>query len=114
MKAVALLSKISLSYWACLGLTALLCLPWLLTSKHYHQAVIALLWLPVIPALLRADFRAALKQPELLLFGLFMAWTWLVLAVKGSDELSSDIKVTFYVTLSLLGIVLASLNRTRV
>lgn len=114
MKGAMLLSRVSLSYWAGLGLIALLCLPWLLSSKHYHQAVIALLWLPVIPALFRADFRAAVKQPELLLFGVFLAWTWLVLAVKGSDELSSDIKVTVYVSLSLLGIVLASLGKTRI
>lgn len=108
-----MLNKVSLPLWACLGLTVLLCGAWLLPSKHYHQAVIVLLWLPVIPALFRADFRAALKQPELLLFGLFMAWTWLVLALRGSDELASDVKVTFYVTLSLLGIVLASQARVR-
>lgn len=113
MKGVAVLSKISLPFWACLGLTALLCLAWLLPSKHYHQSVIFLLWLPVIPALFRADFRHALKQPELLLYLLFMAWTWLVLGLKGSEELSSDVKVTFYVTLSLLGIVLASMAKPR-
>lgn len=114
MKGNAVLTKVSLPMWACLGLTALLCFAWFLPSKHYHQTVIALLWLPVIPALFRAEFRAALKQPELALFGVFMAWTWLVLAMKGSDDLIGDIKVTFYVTLSLLGIVLASQARIRI
>jgi len=114
MKGIAVLRKVSLPSWACLGLTALLCFAWFLPTKHYHQAIIALLWLPVIPALFRADFRAALKQPELALFGLFMAWTWLVLAIKGSDDLIGDYKVTLYVTLSLLGIVLASQARIRI
>jgi len=114
MKGVAVLSKISLPFWACLGLTALLCFAWLMPSKHYHQSVIFLLWLPVIPALFRADFRAAIKQPELVLFLLFMAWTWLVIALRGSDEPAGDVKITFYVLLSLLGIVLASMGRSRI
>jgi O-antigen ligase len=104
--------QLPLSRWASLGLLVLLAGAWFLpSSKLYHQLLIALLWLPALLALLRNDFRALLRQPELLLFAALAFWTLLVLVVKGGAEPVSAAKIPFYVGLSLLGIVLAALDR---
>lgn len=98
-----------LSNWALIGLFFFLCGAWVLpTNKLYHQMIIVLVWLPAFLALFRRDFRVAFKQPEVYLFGIFAGWTLLVLSAQGGEDLSSQIKVPFYVTLTLLGIVLAA------
>jgi O-antigen ligase len=79
-------------------------------NKLYHQLIIFLLWLPALLAVFQTSFRQVLKQPEWLIFAAFVVWTWLVMAVEGGDDLLSKAKVTLYVTLTLLGILLASAN----
>ncbi|HKS14693.1 MAG TPA: O-antigen ligase family protein [Pseudomonas sp.] len=100
--------------WASLGLLVLLCGPWVLpNNKLYHQMIIFLLWLPALLALFHRDFRVMLKQPESVLFALFVAWTFLVLAVEGGDDVFSKSKVPIYVALTLVGILLAAQRRQR-
>lgn len=106
------ISKDVLTVWASIGLLVLLCGPWVLPSnKLYHQMLIVLLWLPALLALFHRDFRLLLKQPECIFFLLFVAWTFLVLAVEGGDNVFGKVKVTFYVALTLAGVLLAAQNR---
>lgn len=98
--------------WASMGLLVLLCGAWVLpNNKLYHQMLIFLLWLPALLALMHRDFRVMLKQPECVLFALFTAWTLLVLMVEGGDNVEGKGKVTLYVALTLLGVLLAAQNR---
>lgn len=104
-----LLALPRLSRWASLGLLILLCGAWVLPSnKLYHQALIALLWLPALLALGRRDFRTRLRQPELLLFVALALWTLIVLLVQGGGEPGSTAKLPVYTLLSLLGVLLAA------
>lgn len=106
------ISKDVLAVWASIGFLILLCGPWVLPSnKLYHQMLIVLLWLPALLALFHRDFRLLLKQPECIFFLLFVAWTFLVLAVEGGDNVFGKVKVTFYVALTLAGVLLAAQNR---
>ncbi|MNJ44657.1 hypothetical protein D3C77_397150 [compost metagenome] len=73
--------------------------------------LIFLLWLPALLALFHRDFRMMLKQPECVLFGIFVAWTLLVLMVEGGNNTVGKSKVTLYVSLTLLGVLLAAQNR---
>lgn len=99
----------SLANWALLGLLVLLCAPWVLPSnKLYHQSLIVLLWLPGLLALGRAEFRRYLLQPELILFLLLAGWTLLVTTLQSGGE---NIKLPFYVLLSLLGVLLTTQQR---
>lgn len=98
-----------LASWALLGVLALLCAPWVLPSnKLYHQILIFLLWLPGLLALAHLGFRRLLLQPELILFALLGGWTLLVIALQGGKDPLSEIKLPFYVLLSLLGILVAA------
>ncbi|MGE6527597.1 O-antigen ligase family protein [Pseudomonas sp. NPDC077382] len=103
-----------LSNWALIGLFFFLCSAWVLPSnKLYHQMIIVLVWLPALLALFRRDFyrrdfRVAFKLPEVYLFSIFAGWTLFVLSTQGADDFSSQIKVPFYVTLTLLGVALAA------
>jgi O-antigen ligase len=107
-----LIDKDVLAMWASIGLLVLLCGAWVLPSnKLYHQMLIFLLWLPALLALFHRDFRILLKQPEPVLFALFVAWTLLVLVLEGGDNAVGKSKVTLYVTMTLLGVLLAAQNR---
>lgn len=107
-----LMSMDALAMWASIGLMVLLCGPWVLPSnKLYHQLIIFLLWLPALLALSHQSFRQKLKQPELLIFGIFALWTLFVMVVEGGDELIGRAKVVFYVAMTLLGGLLAAHNR---
>lgn len=107
-----LMGKEVLVIWASLGLLVLLCGPWVLpNNKLYHQMIIFLLWLPALLALFHRDFRVMLKQPETVLFALFVVWTLLVLAVEGGDNAFSKSKVPIYVALTLVGVLLAAQSR---
>lgn len=98
-----------LSRWASLGLLILLCGAWVLPSnKLYHQALIALLWLPALLALFQRDFRALLRQPELLLFMALALWALVVLLAQGGEDPGRDAKRPLYILLSLLGVLLAA------
>lgn len=98
-----------LSRWAVLGVAVLLCAPWLVPSnKVYHQLLAVLLWLPALWSLGYAAFRSHLACPELWVYLALAGWTMLVLVVRGGDEPTRDMKVVFYVTLSLLGFLLAA------
>ncbi|WLI12164.1 MULTISPECIES: O-antigen ligase [Pseudomonas] len=98
--------------WASIGFLVLLCGAWVLPdNKLYHQMLIFLLWLPALLALFHRDFRAMLKQPECVLFAIFAAWTLLVLMVEGGNNIFGKSKVTLYVALTLLGVLLAAQNR---
>lgn len=113
LEKLSLIRKDVLSIWAAIGLLVLLCGAWALPSnKLYHQLIIFLLWLPASLALVQRDFRRSLKQPEFLLFAVFAAWTLLVVMVDGAagNEIGK-IKVTLYVALTLVGVVLAAQNR---
>lgn len=100
-----------LARWAVIGLLILLCAPWVLpSSKLYHQLTAVFLWLPALLALFHNDFRARLRQPEILLFAALALWTLLVLLVQGAAEPQSKVKLPFYVALSLLGVMLAALD----
>lgn len=104
-----LFAKDVLAVWASLGLIVMLCGAWVLPSnKLYHQLLTLLLWLPAVLALLHRDVRRMLKQPEWWLFAAFMVWTLVVLAFKGGEDVIGKAKVTLYVALTLLGIVLAA------
>lgn len=94
--------------WASMGLVVLLCAPWLLPSnKLYHQAIIALLWLPaLIELVLVRRPRPVLTSPEALLYGLFAVWTLVVIGIEGGD--SGRFKLPFYVGLTLLGMLLVA------
>jgi O-antigen ligase len=98
----------TLTGWASIGLFVLLCGPWVLPdNKLYHQLIIVLLWLPALLALSHQSFRSLLRQPESFLFVAFSAWTLFVLAVEGSDDPGKG-KIVPYVTLTLLGVLLAA------
>lgn len=98
-----------LSRWAVVGVIFFLCAPWLLPSnKVYHQLLAALLWLPALWSLGYAAFRSQLACPDFWMYLALAGWTMLVLFVRGGDEPVSDLKVVFYVTLSLLGFLLAA------
>lgn len=98
-----------LARWAAIGVAVLLCAPWLVpSSKVYHQLLAVLLWLPALCSLGYAAFRSHLASPDLWLYVAFAAWTLLILIVRGSEEPVSDAKVVAYVTLSLLGFLLAA------
>lgn len=98
-----------LANWALLGVLVLLCAPWVLPSnKLYHQSLIVLLWLPGLLALGRAEFRRHLLQPELILFLLLAGWTLLVTTLQSGGE---NIKLPFYVLMSLLGVLVATQQR---
>lgn len=100
-----------LARWAVIGLLILLCMPWVMPSnKYYHQLIIAFLWLPALLALFRGDFRARLRQPEVMLFAALGLWSLLVLLVQGAHEPLSKAKVPFYVAMTLLGVMLAALD----
>lgn len=102
------LVKSTLTTWASAGLLVLLCGPWMLpNTKLYHQLIIFLLWLPAVLALSDQSFRRMLRRPEAFLFAIFAAWTFLVLVVEGSDDPGKS-KVVLYVTLTLLGALLAA------
>jgi O-antigen ligase len=101
-----------LEVWASIGFLVLLCGAWVLPdNKLYHQMMIFLLWLPALLALFHRDFRLMLKQPECVLFVFFVAWTLLVLMVEGGNNILGKSKVTLYVALTLLGVLLAAQNR---
>ncbi|EJN19538.1 hypothetical protein PMI36_04839 [Pseudomonas sp. GM79] len=101
-----------LEVWASIGFLVLLCGAWVLPdNKLYHQMMIFLLWLPALLALFHRDFRVMLKQPECVLFVFFVAWTLLVLMVEGGNNILGKSKVTLYVALTLLGVLLAAQNR---
>lgn len=101
-----------LEMWASIGFLVLLCAAWVLPdNKLYHQMMIFLLWLPALLALFHRDFRVMLKQPECVLFVFFVAWTLLVLMVEGGNNVFGKSKVTLYVALTLLGVLLAAQNR---
>ncbi|MGH8389139.1 MAG: O-antigen ligase family protein [Pseudomonas sp.] len=107
-----LIGKDVLTVWASIGLLVLLCGAWVLPdSKRYHQLLIFLLWLPALLALFHRDFRLMLKHPECVLFAIFVAWTFLVLMVEGGNNIVGKSKVTLYVALTLLGVLLAAQNR---
>ncbi|MDR6961332.1 O-antigen ligase [Pseudomonas brassicacearum] len=107
-----LVDKDFLAVWASIGFLVLLCGAWVLPSnKLYHQLLIFLLWLPAMLALFHRDFRLLLKQPECVLFALFLAWTLLVMVVAGGDNFFAKAKVALYVSLTLLGVLLAAQNR---
>ncbi|MWV15372.1 O-antigen ligase domain-containing protein [Pseudomonas sp. L-22-4S-12] len=98
-----------MSRWASLGLLVLLCGAWVLPSnKLYHQALIALLWLPALLALGRRDFCVWLRLPELLLFVALSLWTLVVLLAQGGEDLGRDAKLPVYILLSQLGVLLAA------
>ncbi|WP_433861131.1 O-antigen ligase family protein [Pseudomonas thivervalensis] len=98
--------------WASIGFLVFLCGAWVLPeNKLYHQMLIFLLWLPALLALFRRDFRLLFKQPECVLYALFVAWTLLVLWVEGGENVLGKVKVTIYVALTLSGILLAAQNR---
>lgn len=98
-----------LARWAVVGFLVFLCAPWVMSSnKHYHQLLNVLFWLPALLALCLADFRRALKQPEMLLFFLLSIWTLVVLVVQADEDTASKAKLPFYVLLNLLGVVLAA------
>ncbi len=80
------IGKDVLAVWASIGFLVLLCGAWVLPSnKLYHQLLIFLLWLPAMLVLLHRDFRRLLKQPECVLFALFVAWTLLVVVMEGGQ-----------------------------
>ncbi|PAU52136.1 O-antigen ligase [Pseudomonas sp. PICF141] len=107
-----LFAKEVLEVWASIGFLVLLCGAWVLPdNKLYHQMLIFLLWLPALLALFHRDFRMMLKQPECVLFVFFVAWTLLVLMVEGGNNILGKSKVTLYVALTLLGVLLAAQNR---
>lgn len=107
-----LIDRNALAAWASIGLLVLLCGAWVLPdNKLYHQMIIFLLWLPAMLALFHRDFRLMLKQPECILFAIFVAWTMLVLMVEGGANVVGKSKVTLYVSLALLGVLLAAQNR---
>ncbi|WP_051424501.1 O-antigen ligase [Pseudomonas sp. URMO17WK12:I4] len=101
-----------LATWALLGLFTLLCAPWVMPSnKLYHQFLIILLWLPALLALKHAEFRKQLLRPELVFFTLLGVWTLIVAFIQSGADVLSDLKLPFYVLLSLLGVVLAAQQR---
>lgn len=107
-----IIGKDVLEVWASIGFLVLLCGAWVLPdNKLYHQMMIFLLWLPALLALFHRDFRVMLKQPECVLFVFFVAWTLLVLMVEGGNNIFGKSKVTLYVALTLLGVLLAAQNR---
>lgn len=98
-----------LANWALLGVLVLLCAPWVLPSnKLYHQSLIVLLWLPWLLALGRSEFRRHLLLPELILFLLLAGCTLLVTMLQSGGE---NIKLPFYVLLSLLGVLVVNQQR---
>lgn len=100
--------QVLLARWAVVGVITFLCAPWILPNdKAYHQLVAVLLWLPALFSLGYAALRPRLSNPELLAYMVFAGWTLLVLAVSGGEEPLGDMKVVLYVTLSLLGVLLA-------
>ncbi len=95
--------------WATLGWLVLMCGAWLLPSnKLYHQAIIALLWLPVLlDLLLVRRSMPVLRCPEALLYGLFAVWTLLVIGIEVNGDWR-NLKLPFYVALTLLGMLLVA------
>lgn len=97
-----------LSRWALLGFVTLLCAPWLMPSnKLYHQALIALMWLPALISLGFSHLRPKLPRLDLVLLGAFASWTLLITALNGGGEPVSQAKVVFYVSLSLAAMLLS-------
>ncbi|MBC3950774.1 MULTISPECIES: O-antigen ligase family protein [Pseudomonas] len=103
-----LVGKASLAGWASIGFFILLCAPWVLPeNKLYHQLIIFSLWLPALLAVFRQSVRPLVKLPEVFFFVVFSIWTLFVLIVEGSDEPGKG-KIVLYVTLTLLGVLLAA------
>lgn len=95
--------------WALLGVIVMLCLPWFAPSnKLYHQMIIVFLWLPALLALGIGSLRPRLPRMDSLIYLAFACWTLLVLMIRGGEEPLGEAKVVLYVTLSLLGILLAA------
>ncbi|MET0612427.1 MAG: O-antigen ligase family protein [Pseudomonas caspiana] len=103
-----LFQKSYLAGWASIGLLILLCGPWVMPSnKLYHQLIIFFLWLPALLALFGGYVRPLIKLPEIFFFLAFSIWTLFIFGVEGSDEPGKS-KVVLYVTLTLLGVLLAA------
>lgn len=101
-----------LTNWALVGVLILLCAPWVLPSnKLYHQGLIFLLWLPGLLAVGYAGFRCLLSQPEMFLFALLAGWTLLVTLVQSQGQGLGEVKLPFYVLLTMFGILLAAQQR---
>lgn len=98
-----------LSKWAGIGFLVLLCAPWFMPSnKLYHQLIIALLWLPAFLFLLMGKNRSLLLSSEMGLYVALAIWTILVIVIKGGEEPVSDFKQVFYVSLTLIAMLLVS------
>ena len=95
--------------WAQIGFLILLCAPWVMpNSKLYRQLLIAFLWLPALISLGYVSLRPRLPKLDLIAYGLFAGWTLLVWLLQGEGAHIGKAKAVVYVSLSLLGVLLAS------
>lgn len=95
--------------WAALGFFLLLCAPWWMPSnKLYHQLLVAFLWLPALIGLFFSGLRPQLPKADVAAYVALAFWTLGMLLVRGGDDPLSSAKVVGYVTLMLLGVILAA------
>lgn len=101
-----------LSRLAVFGFACFLCAPWVLSSNtYYHRLIILFLW---VPAFLHFFlFRREYPKIHKVFFWLYLAtsvWYMLVVFLNsgGWDELR-ELKMPFYIALSLLGIMVSAM-----
>ncbi|MCR1825338.1 O-antigen ligase family protein [Pseudomonas mendocina] len=103
-----------LSWLAIIGLTCFLCGPWLISSNtYYHRLIIALLWVPALAhfLLLRREY----PQVDRLFIWLYLSLSvWFLLVVfltfSGQDGEYRELKLPFYIALTLLGFVVCAMH----
>lgn len=91
-----------LALWLSAGLLWwLLGMPLLPSSKHYHQGLMALFWLPGLVALVRhGPLRRAWGQPMMILLLAFAAWSALSWTWGPPTVPAGELKIFFYILLA--------------
>ncbi|WP_256658035.1 O-antigen ligase [Pseudomonas sp. D(2018)] len=102
-----------LSRLAVLGVVCFLCAPWVLPSNtYYHRLVILFLWIPAFWHF--CLFHRGYPKIHKVFAGLYLAISiWYVFVVvmssDGWDDVR-DLKLPFYIALSLLGVMVAAMH----
>ncbi|WP_077524788.1 O-antigen ligase family protein [Metapseudomonas resinovorans] len=95
-----------------IGLVCFLCAPWLLQSNtYYHRLIIVLLWLPALLHffMMRKQY-PPLNKSFVVLYSMASAWFMFVAALDvGLGGELRELKLPFYIALSLLGFVVSAL-----
>ncbi|WP_263143325.1 O-antigen ligase family protein [Pseudomonas sp. RIT-PI-AD] len=96
-----------LALWLAAGLLWwLVGMPLLPSSKHYHQGLMALFWLPGVIALVRhASLRRAWRQPLAILLLLFTGWSALSWFWSPADIAGDETKIFPYVLLAANAVI---------